>query len=1176
MAATDEVSVKVSADVADFEGGIKKTVSGVDALADSSARLKDALAASNAASHDVDALFKQITGSAKTMGAAAQSLNQHFREGIVPVSDLNALSERLRTHFAGLAGAAKEVGTGLKEISAGAGSLAAVNDNAEKAGAAMGHVGGMTVGAKREIMVLAHEAMSGNFSRMPGSLMVLAERFGNVGMAAMRVAAPLAVVGFIAYEMAAHAEAAAQALAKTQTALTLSGQAGLFTREGLEATVSQLARMHDISKQAAEGVVSEFARIGSVTPQLMADLSRGMEGWVLLTGEEAPAAAHKLAQSIADPEKFLAELEKQTHAVSAGTIKMVADMMDAGDEMGAKAAVAREFGDVMERTADQIKTPFQKAAQEAGNALNALADAFAGAGTKGEGLAVAMRTLAEVIRGCEFPVAILGQALRDLMDMVTMVVQAAMAGFATMKTVAEVAATAVFEFARMVKQAVTGDLSEAQKTALDMPRKLAEEWGVRSAEIKRHLDEIRAANRDMFDKGGAATDQPKAEGKTKSQPHADGENSGDRDKRVLDILNRTLTVQRELRQIAGEKKLLLEDQARLEGVLSTAPDAEKGKLKAQIADIKEAIKLEDERAANLRKKDGGESQMEGYRRELAEIQAADKRSLDERKNDDLKFWQEKKAHLGEGSKEFAQVTMEIRRLEKSIAADAHAEQLADLERQRAAAAKGSEQRIALAKAEAEAVKAYSGEHSKAYQDALKRVEEMAKEHQKELDRIEADGIAARASAKKADLEIDAENQRFLREMGAVDEGEKLARLREIKAQEYQIERDALTEKLALKSLEVAERDRINKQIAQLDQGFRAQDLAATHQQTLAVLHDWQTTASGIGGAFGGTIKGMIIQGQSFAQAERNLAMGLANVFADLAMQRVGKWIWSETVMKMWSRITGQQEVVEAAGRETAKTGVVATGQAARTSATLTGTAARTAAEATGQAEFLARIGEQIAQWLGLETAKTAETVTESATRAGAESASTIAAIAAAKAEAAGEIPAFAAIAAAGAMASVACIPYVGWAMAPEVGEETYVDAMSFLPMASAARGWDEVPEDGMRTELHKEEMVLSADIASPLRRLVRTGSLATGSVAMPQLSLPGLKDPSNFNAPSSASSSVERMGRRNGGGGDTHIHNHINAVDAASVDNLFTRRGSALVTALNRQIGLGAKLGGRS
>lgn len=94
----------------------------------------------------------------------------------------------------------------------------------------------------------------------------------------------------------------------------------------------------------------------------------------------------------------------------------------------------------------------------------------------------------------------------------------------------------------------------------------------------------------------------------------------------------------------------------------------------------------------------------------------------------------------------------------------------------------------------------------------------------------------------------------------------------------------------------------------------------------------------------------------------------------------------------------------------------------------------------------------------------------------------------------------AAMAATAAMASVAAIPFVGWAMAPEVGAATYATALGYL--ASAEGGWGEVPQDGVLTQLHKREMVLPASLAEGVRRMtqmpagVQPAAAADGARAM--------------------------------------------------------------------------------
>lgn len=75
----------------------------------------------------------------------------------------------------------------------------------------------------------------------------------------------------------------------------------------------------------------------------------------------------------------------------------------------------------------------------------------------------------------------------------------------------------------------------------------------------------------------------------------------------------------------------------------------------------------------------------------------------------------------------------------------------------------------------------------------------------------------------------------------------------------------------------------------------------------------------------------------------------------------------------------------------------------------------------------------------------------------------------------------AAIAATAAMASVAAIPVVGWAMAPEVGAGTYATAMGFLP--SARNGFDIPAGLNPVTQLHEREMVLPAAQADAVRNM---------------------------------------------------------------------------------------------
>lgn len=160
-------------------------------------------------------------------------------------------------------------------------------------------------------------------------------------------------------------------------------------------------------------------------------------------------------------------------------------------------------------------------------------------------------------------------------------------------------------------------------------------------------------------------------------------------------------------------------------------------------------------------------------------------------------------------------------------------------------------------------------------------------------------------------------------------------------------------------------------------------------------------------------------------------------------------------------------------------------QAAMTAATRAGNAARSASDAASHSDFLEDVIEQIAKWLGLETSKTTATTVGNVARTATTTAASIASQEEAVAVAAGLVAVDATVAAAGAYAATAVIPYVGPMLAPGAAATAYGAVMAMesgLTIGSAEGGAYEV--GGGFFELHKQEMVLPAHIASRLRNAV--------------------------------------------------------------------------------------------
>jgi hypothetical protein len=105
-----------------------------------------------------------------------------------------------------------------------------------------------------------------------------------------------------------------------------------------------------------------------------------------------------------------------------------------------------------------------------------------------------------------------------------------------------------------------------------------------------------------------------------------------------------------------------------------------------------------------------------------------------------------------------------------------------------------------------------------------------------------------------------------------------------------------------------------------------------------------------------------------------------------------------------------------------------------------------------------------------EGARTAAVATGEATRAGVQTAGATAAI-----------TANAAVAASGAYASTVVIPFIGPVAAPVAAGVALAAVLGMIGLISAKGGAGRIEKDGQLAELHKDEMVLPAHLANPLR-----------------------------------------------------------------------------------------------
>lgn len=191
-------------------------------------------------------------------------------------------------------------------------------------------------------------------------------------------------------------------------------------------------------------------------------------------------------------------------------------------------------------------------------------------------------------------------------------------------------------------------------------------------------------------------------------------------------------------------------------------------------------------------------------------------------------------------------------------------------------------------------------------------------------------------------------------------------------------------------------------------------------------------------------------------------------------------------------------------------------------------------------QSLARIGDAIVakyaqlgvdmvvKWIANEGAKTTATVAGAAARTTVEATAAAASKASDAATGKSQITSAAATGAAKAYQAIVGIPYVGPILAPIAAGVAFAGIEAFSGMISSAQGgWERVPIDGAMTELHKDEMVLPAHVANPIRDMAKNGA--------------------------------------QGSGGQVHIH----AMDARSVKEMLRRHPDAIAGALKHASRMG-------
>jgi hypothetical protein len=397
---TDTANLILAVDTSQIDKGVKS----LDDLAKAGARTEEVtkkLAAStgvqaqsiSAASDEVQKLLNKydpLGAKLRTLEADFNSLSEAAKKGLNGPGADRAVDQAYATLNSEIAKT-----KGLMEAAglAGVGAFGSTAIAAEKSMLS-------TVGAKRELMVLGHEAMTGNFSKMPGSFLVLAERMHiTEGLfSVLTVSIGTAAIAGVALAVA-FAKGAAE-IKNFENSVTLTNSAIGLSATGFRNMQLAMTEIGTTQGKAAT-VLTEIAASGRLAGseiQNIAEVAVLMEKATGVATEKTIAQFVKLAD---EPVKASLELNKTFNYLTASVYEQIKALEDQGKRLEAGELAERTYAEAMKARASAVVEntgSIERAWRGVGNAAKSAWDWMLGLGRDTSPADKLAKSLAEVAR----------------------------------------------------------------------------------------------------------------------------------------------------------------------------------------------------------------------------------------------------------------------------------------------------------------------------------------------------------------------------------------------------------------------------------------------------------------------------------------------------------------------------------------------------------------------------------------------------------------------------------------------------------------------------------------------------------------------------------------------------------------------------------------------------------
>lgn len=273
----------------------------------------------------------------------------HAVVGLKELAQQEALAER---SFKSGATSYAQYKSAMADIAGSRAMLNEVADGATSGAKAMDSLGLHTAGARKELVVLAHEVVTGSWSNLGGSLMVMAERMDVVET----LTSPL-VLGFTAAAVAATAFAVAAVKGYEESDRLSKALASTANYAGVTAgQVDDMAQRIGSSNGAvteAEKALTALVASGKVSGSALESVGAAAVAMSEATGESVDKVVAQFVSMSDDVAKGAEKMNEQYHFLTLAQY----DEIKALEEHGDKAAAMKLAADALTTSLENQKLP---------------------------------------------------------------------------------------------------------------------------------------------------------------------------------------------------------------------------------------------------------------------------------------------------------------------------------------------------------------------------------------------------------------------------------------------------------------------------------------------------------------------------------------------------------------------------------------------------------------------------------------------------------------------------------------------------------------------------------------------------------------------------------------------------------------------------------------------------